>query len=123
MLFKSKKHKGDHYETIACRYLTRQGLVLLDKNSHSQRGEVDLVMRDDNCLVFVEVRYRQSSQFGGAGASITRTKQQRLYHAAQYWMASNGYSGTHTEYRFDAVTIDGTPSAINWIKNIVTEGF
>jgi len=110
---------GQAYEAHACQYLMRHGLNLLDKNAHSRRGEIDLVMRDGSCLVFVEVRFRRGHGFGGAAASITATKQRRLILAAERWMQCRGIKSMQTEFRFDAVTFDGSVEAVNWIQNIV----
>ncbi len=60
------KATGDHAELLACRYLQRHGLRLLTRNFHCRRGEIDLIMRDGDSLVFVEVRYRQQVRFGRA---------------------------------------------------------
>ncbi|OOF28899.1 MULTISPECIES: YraN family protein [Salinivibrio] len=113
------KETGQAYEQYACQYLLQQGLTLLDKNAHSRRGELDLIMQEGKCLVFVEVRFRRGRGFGGAAASITATKRRRLYLAAERWMQRHGFHSHHTEFRFDAVTFDGHVEAINWIKNIV----
>jgi putative endonuclease len=69
-------------EDRALAYLNSQGLVLIKRNFRSRRGEIDLVMRDANTLVFVEVRQRRSRQFGGAAASITAVKRARLWQCA-----------------------------------------
>ena len=69
---------GDQAEDLACQYLLGQGLQLLSKNFRTRRGEIDLIMKDNSCIVFVEVRFRRSEAFGGAAASITAKRCQRL---------------------------------------------
>jgi len=64
--------KGAEAEQIALEYLVEKGLVLLTRNFSTRRGEIDLVMNDGDHLVFVEVRFRQSSTFGSAEESITK---------------------------------------------------
>ncbi|WP_325891572.1 YraN family protein [Grimontia sp. NTOU-MAR1] len=118
----SKKQTGDHYETQARRFLERQGLKTIEKNARFKGGELDLIMREKNCLVFVEVKYRNQISYGGAAASISKQKQQRMLKAAYLWLAKNGLSATHTEFRFDAVTFEGDVNSVNWMKNIVFEG-
>ncbi|PKF51430.1 YraN family protein [Enterovibrio nigricans] len=118
----SKKQSGDHYETQAYRYLERQGLVFLEKNVRFKRGELDLIMRDRSCLVFVEVKYRQSRQFGGAALSVNHQKQQRMLKSAYQWLSQKGLSATQTEFRFDIVAFEGDVNSVNWIKNIFIEG-
>ncbi|NGN98200.1 YraN family protein [Grimontia sp. S25] len=118
----SKKQTGDHYEIQACRFLERQGLKTIEKNARFKGGELDLIMREQSCLVFVEVKYRNQTTYGGAAASISPRKQQRMLKAAYLWLAKNGLSATHTEFRFDAVTFEGNVNSVNWMKNIVFEG-
>lgn len=122
MFLLNRKQTGDHYENQACRFLERQGLVSLDKNARFKGGEIDLIMREKSCIVFVEVKYRKQASYGGAAATISRQKQQRMLKAAYLWMAKKGLSATHTEFRFDAVTFEGDVNSVNWIKNIVFEG-
>jgi uncharacterized protein (TIGR00252 family) len=55
---------GEQAEALACQYLLDQGLQLIDKNFRSRRGEIDLIMQDNGCIVFVEVRFRRSQAFG-----------------------------------------------------------
>ena len=108
---------GAAAESAAARYLTSQGLVLLDTNVRYRDGELDLVMRDGDTLVFVEVRYRASTDFGGAAASVTPTKQRRLIRAATRYLAA------HPKYsvlpcRFDVIGAEGNPDApqITWLR-------
>jgi len=106
--------KGDKAEHQALDYLQRQGLVLLSNNFRCKTGELDLVMKDGSVLVVVEVRYRKSEQFGGALASITRQKQQRIVSATQHYVIINKLN--HFAIRFDVVALSGD-NRITWIKN------
>jgi putative endonuclease len=99
---------GDHFESLACHMLEGQGLTCLARNYLMRDGEVDLIMRHGHELVFVEVRYRASSRFGGAAASITPAKRQRIVRAARHFLATRrGYGGLAC--RFDVVAFDGAP--------------
>src|SRR5688572_18789501 len=69
---------GSEMEARACAFLEAQGLVTVRRNFRCRVGEIDLVMNDGSTLVFVEVRYRVSKAYGGAGASITFAKQQKV---------------------------------------------
>ena len=80
------RDRGRDAELACCRYLQQKGLKLLAKNYHGRRGEVDLVMQDRHTVVFVEVRYRRNSDFGGALESITSSKQQKLRLTAEQYM-------------------------------------
>jgi putative endonuclease len=104
---------GRQAEDRALAYLQSQGLVLLKRNFRSRRGEIDLVMRDAATIVFVEVRRRHSRQFGGAAASITASKQARLWRCAEFFLQSYPSASA---CRFDAVCIDG--EAPTWLRHI-----
>jgi len=102
---------------MAAAFLERQGLTLLDRNFRTRRGEIDLVMREGDVIVFVEVRLRTNPRFGGAAASITPRKQARLVAAAQVYLAR---LGREPPCRFDAVLLDALdPERIAWERHIV----
>lgn len=112
------KSAGDHAETLALRHLQRQGLALVCRNyrvargPHARGGEIDLIVRDpDGTLVFVEVRSRSRSTFGGALASITARKRQHLVFAARHYLA--GLERV-PPCRFDVVAIDG--AEVQWLR-------
>lgn len=106
--------KGETAEQQALVYLQKQGLQLVCSNFRCKQGELDLVMRDGEALVIVEVRFRQSEQFGGALASVTAQKQARIVAATQHYVIINRLS--HLAIRFDVVALSGA-GTINWIKN------
>lgn len=102
---------GSEAEARAARHLARHGLQILARNYRCRGGEIDLVCRDGATLVFVEVRLRTNSGYGGAAASITPAKQRRLVLAANHYLAGKSLPAC----RFDAVLLDG--ANIDWIKN------
>ena len=108
---------GDGFEQRACEELERAGLKLLARNYSTRHGELDLVMRDGEAVVFVEVRYRKSASHGDAVASVTPAKQAKLILAAQHWIASNPRHAKR-DCRFDVVSYDGPPGAIQhqWLR-------
>ncbi len=106
--------QGDQAERQALDFLQQQGLVLVCQNFRCKLGELDLVMREGETLVIVEVRFRKSEQFGGALASITRQKQGRIVAATQHYVIIHNLS--HRAIRFDVVAITGD-GRIDWIKN------
>lgn len=118
MIFNKTKadhlQKGEHAEQAALRYLQQQGLQLQCSNYRCKTGELDLVMKDGEILVVVEVRFRKSEQFGGAIGSITYQKQCRIISATQHYVIINKLN--HLAVRFDVVAISGD-YRINWIKN------
>ena len=97
-------------------YLTSQGLIWLESNYRCRMGEIDLIMRDGDHLVFIEVRARRSNAFGGAAASITYSKQQKLLKTASLYLVEKKLQDKLAA-RFDVLSLDGMPSSITWIKN------
>ncbi|EGF32441.1 Putative endonuclease [Oxalobacteraceae bacterium IMCC9480] len=108
----ARQRSGDDGEDLALAHLQQQGLQLVERNFLCKGGELDLVMQAGATLVFVEVRRRASADFGGAVASITRSKQRRLVVAAQRYLQR--YRDPPA-CRFDVVAIDGT--VITWLQN------
>ncbi len=104
---------GAQAEHVAAQYLQRHGLTLVETNYRCRFGEIDLVLRDKETLVFAEVRLRSRSDFGGAAASIDVHKQQRLALTAQHYLAS---LPRIPPCRFDALLLDGAGN-IDWVKN------
>ncbi|AMX02052.1 putative endonuclease [Microbulbifer thermotolerans] len=100
-------------ETVAARYLQAAGLRLVTRNYHGRYGEIDLIAKDGNTLVFVEVRYRRSSRFGSAGASVDLRKQKKLVATAQTYLQQNKLD---CPCRFDVIAIEGDTQDIHWIK-------
>lgn len=120
---KASPINGPHAELLACQFLMEQGLTLIEKNYRTRRGEIDLVMRDNETLVFVEVRYRKSCRFGTPQESITSGKRQRLTSAALSYIQNNGLD--NLAVRFDAVAMSGESGGkpgrlqVEWLKNII----
>jgi putative endonuclease len=106
--------RGSEAEHAAATFLQQKGLKLLERNHATRHGEIDLIMQDGSTLVFVEVRLRSNTGFGGAAMSITPAKQQRIIRTAEHYLQRNG---SHAS-RFDVVLmsrIDGRD--IEWIQN------
>lgn len=115
--------KGDQYETLAQKYLEKEGLKLIDSNYFCRFGEIDLIMLDDNTLVFIEVRFRKQSTFGTAIASITATKRKKIIRTAEFFLAENK-KYQQGNCRFDVIGIDENQAGeqhIDWIKNAFME--
>ena len=105
---------GASGELLAARLLERAGLAIVERNFRTRYGEIDLVARDGDYLVFVEVRVRRTPGFGGAAHSITAAKQEKLRRAAAIYLAR-----LHEEpaCRFDAVLIESfDPPAVEWLR-------
>ena len=104
---------GQQAEDKAARYLEKRGLLVLTRNFRCRGGEIDLVCRDRNTLVFIEVRMRRNADYGGAGASITLTKKRRIILAAQHYLLANAKA--NGDCRFDCVLLEG--ETIEWIRD------
>ena len=108
---------GAQFEQRARRDLERAGLRLLAQNYTTRHGELDLVMRDGEAIVFVEVRQRGARGHGSAVASITRSKQDKLLRTASLWLAAHPQHA-QCACRFDVVSYDGLGDAaqMHWLR-------
>ena len=114
----TSKARGERAEARALAYLQGQGLALVVRNYRCKGGELDLVMRaPDGTLVFVEVRSRSSDAFGGALASITTTKRQRILQAANHYLATLDHA---PRCRLDVVAIG--PRRLEWLRDAFGAG-
>ncbi|MCO5107924.1 MAG: YraN family protein [Burkholderiaceae bacterium] len=105
---------GAAAEERALAYLVERGLRPVARNVASRLGEIDLVMRDGDALVFVEVRSRSRSDFGGAAASVGPAKQRRLRREAQRYLNAN-FGDRWPACRFDVCAFEG--ATIDWIRD------
>ncbi|MCK4743081.1 MAG: YraN family protein [Sulfuriflexus sp.] len=116
MLQTKQQLTGKFNENLACQYLEKQGLVLVERNFSCRRGEIDIIMRDKDSIVFVEVRYRRTDKFGNAMESVNIHKQKRLSLTARHYLLQ---TRTPLNARFDVVAISGVEpnTTIEWVKN------
>lgn len=97
---------GNSAETLACEYLTCKGYKIIERNYKDRFCEIDIVAMCKDVIVFVEVKYRARSDFGGAISSVTPQKLVRMHNSAEYWLMKN------PEYqilqpRLDVITVVG----------------
>lgn len=115
-----KRAFGAMIEQAAARFLLQHGLSLLCHSFSCRAGEIDLIMREQDVIVFVEVRYRRNLRHGTAAATVTWHKQRRIIHTARVFLGSRGLTDRHA-CRFDVVGI--SPHAItgqlqfDWIRD------
>jgi putative endonuclease len=102
---------GAQAEEAAARYLAARGLAIVSRNFRTRLGEIDLVARDGETLVFIEVRLRASDGFGGAAESIDGAKRRRIVAAAHAYLAQ---LRAEPPCRFDVVTLDGRKT--RWLR-------
>ncbi len=106
--------RGTAAETRALRYLEKAGLKLVERNWRCPRGEIDLVMREHDTLVLVEVRTRGRRDFGGAAASVDARKRQRIIYAARAYLAAHPKCAD-LAVRFDVVAFE-EDQRLDWIR-------
>jgi putative endonuclease len=111
--------KGQITEQFAQDFLTKQGLTFVEKNYHCRQGEVDIIMLEGDTYVFVEVKYRKSSAFGGAISAISASKQKKIKHCVTFYLHQAQLNEYNTPCRVDVISLEGDINQphINWIKN------
>ncbi|NOX69325.1 MAG: YraN family protein [Gammaproteobacteria bacterium] len=110
---------GGEAEQIALDYLRARKLRLIARNFCCRVGEIDLVMEDGHCLVFVEVRYRKPNRFASAALSVNLRKQRKLIKAASFFLCRNAHLADRV-MRFDVVALDGpseSKSTLQWLQD------
>jgi len=119
----SRRIRGDAVEDAALAHLQAHGLRLLSRNAASRGGEIDLVMLDNRgtdggAVVFVEVRYRADTRFGGGVASVDAGKRGRLVRAAQVFLQRHPRHAD-APCRFDVVAASGDPAlpVLDWLQD------
>jgi putative endonuclease len=109
---------GQQAEEQACNYLLNQGLKIVEHNFRCNMGEIDLIMRDKDLVVFVEVRARKKNQFANGLESVNFTKQDRILRTAVYYLQKNRLTDK-VACRFDvvAITLNTSSPTLCWTKD------
>jgi putative endonuclease len=113
------QQRGVHAEQLAARYLEVRGLKIVGRNLRCKAGELDLVCLDGAVLAIIEVRQRESLEFGGALASVTFGKQRKIIRAARFFLRREP-RWRDLSVRFDVLAIAGLPDGahrVDWIKD------
>lgn len=110
----NKRKIGGWYEQKAADYLRGQGLYIKEMNYRCKFGEIDIIARDGEYLVFVEVKYRSDERSGGAVEAVNYWKRKIISRVAKYYLMTH-YNSVNLACRFDVVGING--KRINWVKN------
>lgn len=117
---RSRRETGRHWEDTAAQHIEASGLQILARRYYCRLGEIDLIAADGDTIVFVEVRYRSSGKFGGAAASVTRSKQQRILCAARHFIMHN-HALAERRMRIDVIAVEGAGNAatarLQWIRD------
>jgi len=110
-----KLFKGKKGEELALNFLENNGYKLIEKNFKSKFGEIDLIMKDGEVVVFVEVKYRLSEDYGSPKDAVTYEKMKKIIKTAEYFIVKNNLNSL---YRFDVVSI--LKNNIEHVKNAFT---
>ncbi len=114
---------GDEFEATAAAMVCQQGLDILARNFSAKTGEIDIIARDGDYLVFLEVRARSNPHFLSAAASVDRRKQLRIIRTAQVFLKRNR-QWAHLPCRFDVIAFEPRQSNLNvpgqWIRSAFT---
>jgi putative endonuclease len=109
--------KGQQAEQQACQYLQKHGLKLVQQNYRCPTGEIDLIMKDKDMLIFVEVRYRKHTQFGSGAETVNNQKQKKLISAALHYLQR--HANSKQACRFDVVSManESHTEDLQWIQD------
>jgi len=118
-LTRKRKELGDHGETEAVRYLKKKGYRIIKTNFRVAVGEIDVIAEKGSILVFIEVKTRSGSRFGGPLVAVNEQKQRKIILVAQSFLARYKIEGR--EIRFDVVTVEG--KADDWNIQIIENAF
>jgi putative endonuclease len=108
---------GDNSEAVAARHLQRNGYRIIARNYHGRRGEVDIIARDGDTLVFVEVKARRSDRYGSPKGAVTPQKQKQVSMAALEYLKFNGLSDVRARFDVVAICADAKGNRIEIVKN------
>ena len=111
----NKRSTGAVYERKAGEYLRRQGYTILQYNDRCRAGEIDIVARDGEIIVFCEVKYRGTVCRGGALEAVTPGKQRTLSRCALFYLAEHRL--TDAPCRFDVAGIEGEAGRVIHVKD------
>lgn len=113
-IIQNKRKTGNYYETLACEYLHKQGVIIIERNFRVKSGEIDIVGKDKDTFIFVEVKYRKNSLMGNPYEAVTYNKKKTICRVAVMYkqikkLPDNG------SFRFDVISI--LDNEITWYKN------
>lgn len=114
--------RGNNAEKIAARYFKKNGFTIVCKNYYCRFGEIDLITKKDDILIFVEVKYRINNDFGRPEEFVTHKKQQKIIITAQDFLQKHQQYADYFTFRFDILAISGRINdyKIDWIQSAFT---
>ena len=114
----NKREFGNQLESFACQQIKKHGCSIEQTNFNCKLGEIDIIAKDKDTLVFVEVRYRKLNAYGGAIESVDTKKQGKIIKTASLYLQQHKLTNK-VACRFDVFAIEGDPQRLNynWIKD------
>lgn len=110
---------GKQSEQLAAAYLVQNGLTIVESNFHCRFGEIDIIAKDAEVIIFVEVKYRNDISYGGAISAISPSKQKKIKKSARIYLQQHALNEYNTACRFDVIAMQGQLNApdITWLTN------
>lgn len=112
----TSKDIGDHAEQRAKAFLQAKGLVFIEQNFRVKVGEIDLIFKQQNQWVFVEVKFRSNKEHGCAAEYFTSSKRSKMNRAIMCYLQQHNLNLHHTSLRIDVIAIDN--NELTWLKNV-----
>lgn len=110
----NKRLIGASYEEKATEYLKEAGLRILERNYRIRSGEIDIIAKDQEYIVFVEVKYRKTASLGHPEEAVNFNKIKQICKVANHYRIYKKHS-PNQKYRFDVIAVEGDD--IHWYKN------
>lgn len=112
-----KQEIGKKGESIAVRYLKKQGYKIVEQNYRSKAGEIDIIARERKTLVFVEVKTRRSKAYGNPKWAVTPKKQRAISMAALYYLKMTSQPGANARFDVVSILVQGEDTQIELVRN------
>lgn len=108
----NKRKQGDFYEEAVSQYLISNGIEIIERNYRCKLGEIDIIGKQDDTIIFFEVKYRKSNAYGYAVEAVDYRKRKKIISCAKFYIA---FKNIDSYIRFDVIGITG--DEFEWIKN------
>ena len=101
----NNRQLGQENEYLALKYLTNKGYKIIKRNYRCKLGEIDLIAKKDDRIIFIEVKYRSNNRYGNSIEAVNKRKQQVIRNVAKYYLLTN-YHSLEIPISFDVIGID-----------------
>ena len=119
----ARQEFGRHGEQLACDAIEQRGYVVLERRYRRRTGELDIVAKHGDYLVFVEVKARSDRSFGDPEEAVTAQKQHRMVELATDYLARNGLSEVPCRFDVVAISTESDPPAITILEDAFRPGW